>query len=173
MRVHLQASISCPVLASHITFRARKSGFLPKSRRGWRKSGVACSCGWRVTTDGGLSPARVPQATEGGAAAFAHASPQGDRAPSLESVRRLRETRRSRPGHLVYAFDGSTNVLAPIYRQAGMKTEAEARQKTRDIAGPQSYRQDDYPTFFNNITRKRRGSQPPCRPERSEGPPAS
>ena len=77
-----------------VASRARKSGFPPKPRRGWRKSGVACSCGWRVTTDGGLSPARVPQATEGGAAAFAHASPQGDRAPSLESVRRLRETRR-------------------------------------------------------------------------------
>ena len=53
-----------------------------------------------------------------------------------------------------FPSSSSTNVLAPIYRQAGMKTEAEARQKTRDIAWPQSYRQDDYSTFFNNITRK-------------------
>lgn len=59
-----------------------------------KKEGYELSVEQLEEVAGGLSPARVPQATEGGAAAFAHASPQGDRVPSLESVRRLRENRR-------------------------------------------------------------------------------
>lgn len=65
------------------------------------------------------------------------------------------------------AFEPSTNLFIPFYRQAGMLLEADAKvcvergtvvthaaavpNEMPEFAGPESYHQDDYSIYFNNV----------------------
>lgn len=65
------------------------------------------------------------------------------------------------------AFEPSTNLFIPFYRQAGMLLEADAQvcvergtvvthaaavpNEMPEFAGPESYHQDDYSIYFNNV----------------------